>query len=348
MKADQLIFPKSSSTWALYGTTCEAVKIWVDRFQSMKLSPAVYVDADHQDEKLELTATLSSAGIKHQIATHRLPFSDCYWVNGNHFSASQQIIIDDPSKLSSLERRREQLTNVVLVLASNGFPNYLYDWGVDLTQAMCIAPDDEEGLRNWVVSQTRQPELHALILVGGKSERMGTPKMDLSYHGMPQWKYLEEICLQMGIPVFFSCREEQKDLFISTGRKVVLDRFGNIGPLGAIASAMSEHAHTSWLALACDMPGMNAEGLHHLMSHRNIQSMATAFWNNEKQWHEPLAAIWESHAKGEVFSWLAQSQCPRKLLGVLNTKSIRDADALWYQNINTPEEKSQWIKHPGE
>jgi molybdopterin-guanine dinucleotide biosynthesis protein A len=269
-------------------------------------------------------------------------------VNGNHFSAPQQIIIDDASKYPSLERRKSQLTNIALVIARNGFPQHLLDWGLDLSHAVCIDPSDEESVMGWVTAQTKLPELQALILVGGKSERMGSPKMELSYHGIPQWEYLERICHSMEISVRFGCREEQKDFFVSSGRDVVLDRFGNIGPLGAIASAMIQHPFTSWLVIACDMPGMSAEGLKHLISQRHTKSMATAFWNEEKQWHEPLAAIWESHSKGEVFSWLAQSQCPRKLLGLLKTKSIRDADAFWYKNINTPEEKALWLKHPGE
>lgn len=348
MTADQLVFPKKAKSWALFGTSCEEVKRWVDRFQSMSSVPAVYVDAAHQEMASAYSITLSEIGSSLHSQTHRLPFSDYYWVNGNHFSASQQIIIEDASKYPSLEKRKGQLTNIALVIAKNGFPKHLLDWGLDLSHAVCIHPNDKDSLNAWIASQIKRPDLQALILVGGKSERMGFPKMELSYHGMPQWEYLEKVCLSLKIPVRFSCREEQKDFFISTGREVVLDRFGNIGPLGAIASALSEHAHTSWLVLACDMPGINAEGLEYLISHRHATSMATAFWNEEKQWHEPLATIWESHAKGEVFSWLAQSQCPRKLLGVLKTKSIRDADALWYQNINTPEEKSQWIKHPDE
>ncbi len=348
MTADQLVFPKKAKSWALFGTTCEEVKRWVDTFQSMSLVPAVYVDAAHQEMTSAYSITFSVGGSSLHSHTHRLPFSDYYWVNGNHFSASQQIIIDDASKYPSLEKRKGQLTNITLVIAKNGFPNHLLDWGLDLSHAVCIDPNDKESLNAWIAAQIKLPELQALILVGGKSERMGFPKMELSYHGMPQWEYLEKICHSLKITVHFSCREEQKDFFISSGREVVLDQFGNIGPLGAVASAMSQHPTTSWLVIACDMPGMKAEGLQHLISHRHAPSMATAFWNEEKQWHEPLAAIWESHAKGEVFSWLAQSQCPRKLLGVLKTKSIRDADAMWYKNINTPEEKAHWLRHQGE
>ncbi len=348
MTADQLILPKTSKSWAIYGTHCVEIEKWVKKFQSWSLTPSLYVDAAHQEMASAYSITLSAGGSNLHSHTHRLPFCDYYLVNGNHFSALQQIIIDDASKYPSLEKRRGQLTNISLVIAKNGFPKHLLDWGLDLSQAVCVDPSDEESLRVWVTAQMRLPVLQALILVGGKSERMGSPKMELSYHGMPQWEYLEKICQSLKIPVRFSCREEQEDFFISTGREVVLDRFGNIGPLGAVASAMSQHPSASWLVIACDMPGMNAQGLQHLIANRHTQSMATAFWNEERQWHEPLAAIWESHAKGEVFSWLAQSQCPRKLLGVLKTQSIRDADALWYKNINTPEEKAHWLRHPGE
>jgi len=344
MRIDQLTFPKTAKSWAIYGTHCDSIEKWANKFQTSCLVPSLYVDAAHQEMASAYSITLSEGGSSLHSPTHRLPFSNYYWVNGNHFSAPQQIIIDDASKYPSLERRKSQLTNVALVIAKNGFPQHLLDWGLNLDQALCIDPSDEKALGIWLATQIKRPDLQALILVGGKSERMGIPKMELSYHGIPQWEYLENICHSLEIPVHFSCRQEQQDFFISAQKDVVLDRFGNIGPLGAIASAMSQHPFTSWLVIACDMPGMSAEGLACLISQRHTHSMATAFWNEEKQWHEPLAAIWESHAKGEVFSWLAQSQCPRKLLGVLKTQSIRDADALWYKNINTPEEKAHWLK----
>ncbi len=344
LSPSSLVFPRTSRAIALYGTSCDAVTQWVLKFQSMMTSPSYFVDAIHGEVEEQATVSLSSVGSQFQISSQRLPFSDFYWVNGNHFSAPIQIVINDPFKKNSLEKRKAQLTNVALVISENGIPEYLYEWGVVGSETVCLNPIDVEGLKEWVISIANESILHALVLVGGKSERMGLPKMDLNYHGVPQWKFLESVCQELNIPVVFSCREEQQDFFLSKGKEIVLDRFGSIGPLGAIASAMNSKPGVSWLVLACDMPGLNVDAIRMLIHQRNKKAMATAFRNHERQWYEPLAAIWESQSRGEVFAWLAQSQCPRKLLSVMMTQGVKEANALWYQNVNTPEEKENWLK----
>ena len=345
LSPSSLVFPKSSKAIALYGTSCDAIAELVSKFQSMMPSPSYFVDAIHGEVDEQAIVSLSSVGSQFQLNTHRLPFSDFYWVNGNHFSAPIQIVINDPLKKNSLEKRKAQLTHVALVISENGIPEHLNEWGVVGSETVCLNPGNKEGLKKWVMSIAVEPALQALVLVGGKSERMGLPKMDLNYHGVPQWKYLESVCQDLNIPVVYSCREEQQDFFLAQGKEMVLDRFGSIGPLGAIASAMNSKHGVSWLVLACDMPGLNADAIRILIHQRDKKAMATAFWNDERQWFEPLAAIWESQSRGEVFAWLAQSQCPRKLLSVIKTQGIKEADAFWYQNVNTPEEKVNWLKH---
>lgn len=343
-----LIFPKSARAVAIYGTSCERIQDWVMQFQSCMLLPSIYVDASHQEEEINSMFTMGKDGSKIQQHSHRLPFSNHYWVNGNHFSAPIQVIVDDENKVSSLERRKAQLTNVRLVISKGPMPAHLIQWEVVSEQTSILHPDDKQGLENWIRTETAVPNLEALILVGGKSERMGISKMELNYNGEPQWKYLESICTQLKLPVRFSCSLEQQDFFLSQGKDIVLDQYGSIGPLGAIASAMNKQPGVSWLVLACDMPGLNAQAVSALFHQRDLKSMATAFWNDEKAWFEPLAAIWESHSKGEVFAWLAQSQCPRKLLSLIKTKSVNNVDAQWYQNVNTPLEREQWVKRQGE
>jgi molybdopterin-guanine dinucleotide biosynthesis protein A len=341
---NSLVFPTTSKAIALYGTSCDAVAMWVSKFQSMESSPSYFVDAIHGEVEEQATVLLSSVGAQFQLSSQRLPFSEFYWVNGNHFSAPLQIVINDSSKQNSLEKRKTQLTNVALVISENGIPEHLQQWGVVGTDTVCLNPSDDEGLKKWVISIAVESFLHALVLVGGESERMGLPKMELNYHGVPQWKYLESVCQELNIPVVFSCRKEQQDFLLSKGKEIVFYSFGSIGPLGAIASAMNSKPGVSWVVLACDMPGLNAKAIRILIQQRNKKAMATAFWNDERQWFEPLAAIWESQSKGEVFAWLAQSQCPRKLLSVMKTQGVKEADALWYQNVNTPEEKDSWLK----
>jgi molybdopterin-guanine dinucleotide biosynthesis protein A len=100
--------------------------------------------------------------------------------------------------------------------------------------------------------------------------------------------------------------------------------------------------------MACDMPNWNAQAIQHLIQHRNTKAGATAFWNAHRQWHEPLAAIWEADLEGRLMQWAFVSRCPRKFLHQFPTQSVDLKDNRWVENINDQEQRNNWIKPQGE
>jgi molybdopterin-guanine dinucleotide biosynthesis protein A len=340
---------KYQTSFGIYGTTCEEVKHWVTYFQECALIPTAYLDAAHKESEVFSSLTKASGMFQLQVPGEGISPWTFHWVNGNHFPAQRQIVVHNGDKLESLAKRKEQLTDVALVIAEEGIPEHLEEWGVVGTHTVCLHPNDKAGIAAWVGQVTAPPPLAALILTGGKSERMGTDKALIQYHGQPQWQYLLEQCESMGLPAFLSVKDEaQMELRNFPTSKCIVDQWINMGPIGGILSAAKQHPQYSWMVMACDMPHWGMASMEYLLAHRNPKKMATAFWNNAKQWAEPLATIWERDASPWLSMWLMQSQCARKALGRLPIQEILPPEENWLSNINLPQEREDWIKRQGE
>ncbi len=336
---------KHQSSIGIYGTTCEDVKSWVEFFQDSANIPTAYLDAEHKEVKA-LSGITTAADMFHlQSPGQAISPWTFHWVNSNHYSAQSQIIIHNPQKIESLERRKEQLTNVQLVIAEGGFPEHLAAWGVLNENTICIDPNDKEAIGSWVKGQTPPSPLAVLILTGGQSERMGEDKAMMDYHGMPQWHFLMNEAEKLGLPVYLSVKDvEQIKQRLLPEDKCITDQWTGIGPIGAILSAQKKYPQYSWMVMACDMPDWNYSSMKHLMTNRNAKKMATAFWNDKKQWAEPLATIWERDSSPWLAMWTTQSHCARKLLARLPIDTISPLEENWLQNINFPQEREAWIK----
>lgn len=172
--------------------------------------------------------------------------------------------------------------------------------------------------------------MKGLLLVGGKSSRMGTDKSEMIFRdGLTQRergiKLLENICDE----VFISVAEGEGD-------RIIADSFGNIGPLGAIASAQKHSPEATWFILACDLPLLETTHLEALKSTHQPDSNATYFSSATDGFPEPLCAIWSpSSARFVAEAIAAGERCPRSVLTKINGQAI-DSPALWtLANTNT-------------
>jgi molybdopterin-guanine dinucleotide biosynthesis protein A len=337
-----------SLAWSIYGTTCDDVRYWADLFDQSSPRISSYLDAAHHEAT---SSNHQTAGV-HGLSSHGVFKSPSpwkiHWINGNHFEGARQIVIHNPLKVASLEKRKNQLQQLDLVISQEGIPAHLVEWGVVQSGTVCISPHDLDGIKAWIVEQIKTPPLAALILTGGKSERMGEDKAMLDYHGMPQWQYLLEQATSLQLPVFISCKIEQQSFWKSQGLSVIIDAYHDIGPLAGILSAMKAHPNYSWLVMACDMPNWNTEAMQQLISNRNVKAGATAFFNQERKWFEPLGAIWESDVEGPLHQWSWVSKCPRKFLNQIATHSLPLNGKNWVDNINDAIARDEWFKRRDE
>jgi len=181
--------------------------------------------------------------------------------------------------------------------------------------------------------------LYGLILSGGRSIRMGEDKSAISYHGNTQTTYLYNILAKFTQETYVSCRAEQKNNSHLSPYPNIDDRFVGFGPTGGILSAFQKHPNAAWLVVACDMPFISSEAIFDLIKRRNPYKLATCFLNEEKNWPEPLCAIYEPKAALKLGQFLAMGKpCPRKVLMNSNIQSLRAVDQKILGNVNTMDE----------
>lgn len=192
------------------------------------------------------------------------------------------------------------------------------------------------------VKSTAAAKLFGLVLAGGKSQRMGSDKGVMSWHGKPQREYLADLLGQYCDKTFISCRSDQKaDL---PGRQLIIDSYGDIGPSGALLSAMTAYPAAGWLVVACDLPMLDAQALEQLIEQRDKDMIATAYKSPTDGLPEPLAAIWEAKSKPILLQQLkAGIDCPRKVMINNNdqVKLIDPMSAKTLLNANTPDDVAQ-------
>lgn len=350
--------------WAIVGAPCSIIQqLARDLMAELKdYIQVAYVDADHQQVHGEENQHLASGAfieLTDKIQFNRIDRSgertlfqqrtwlndaDIVLVNGNHFPASRQIVLIDPRKEASLQKRLEQLSQVDLILLSEGqqapFEFLQARLATQAKAPVVCSLNETEKIAGFIRAhlQATTPPLLGLVLAGGKSQRMGQDKGAIDYHGQPQRTYAAELLRPFCEEVFLSVRPDQ---LASTESAFPLlpDSFLGLGPMGAILSAFQTRPDAAWLVIACDLPLLRHHTLRQLVSKRNVQRMATAFNSPVNQFPEPLIAIWEPRSYSILLQFLAQGiSCPRKAL-INNPVQLLDADVPEdLQNINYPEE----------
>ena len=183
------------------------------------------------------------------------------------------------------------------------------------------------------------PPLWGLVLAGGESRRMGLDKGQLAYVGEPQairaWCMLDAICLR----AFVSVRPGQATAEPYSQLPSIVDEDRSAkGPAAGLLAAWARFEGVAWLALATDMPFVDAEMLRELVDARDPGALATAFRGPDGK-PEPLCAIWEPYAHDAVLSRARTGN--RSLRGLLEESRIRfvePPDASKLASVNTPED----------
>jgi molybdenum cofactor guanylyltransferase len=354
--------------WAIVGAPCGNIKALADALIK-GLSPrykCAYVDAHHakDGEEAVLPGRLASGAVAEytdQIHYHQFdlkrelnPFgfrqlfqeTDLVLVNGNHQQAKAQVVIIDPSKKASLQKRLPQLLHVALFLLADGMEevyDFLQEAIPDWQAIPVLRLSETDKIVAFFQEQMQQarPKLKGLVLAGGQSLRMGQDKGAMLWHGKEQRYYMADLLGGLCQAVYISCLPEQQ-AELDANYNTLPDTFTGLGPYGAILSAFREDPDAAWLVVACDLPLLDLATLQHLQEHRNTSAIATTYASPQDGFPEPLIAIWEPKSYPVLLSFLAQGYtCPRKVLrnSEIHLITAPDADAL--RNVNTPEELEQ-------
>lgn len=360
--------------WAIIGTVCSDIQKMayqiIEKLQSdFRLA---YVDADHKsadetasgkdkNSAMDFGATLAYTD---KITFHRFDekqqwskfrfrqyfnSQDGILVNGNHFVAKKQIVVIDERKESSLQRKLDRLTDVGLFVLTEGqteiYPflkEYLPNW----QEIPTVQISEIDNIIRYIQAdlEANKPKLHALVLAGGKSQRMGRDKGLIDYHGKPQREYLYDLLEYFCDNVYFSCRPEQEDEL--SDFNTIPDMFYDLGPFGGILSAFRQNPNVAWLVVACDLPLIDEAAIQELIDHQNHSKNATAFYNETTNFPEPLITIWQPRSYPVLLQYLAQGySCPRKVLINSEIELVQPSRPKVLKNVNHPQEADDVMEY---
>lgn len=199
--------------------------------------------------------------------------------------------------------------------------------------------------------------LEVLILAGGHSSRMGSPKHLLSLPSGPLYAQLVRV-LHEAVPnirtmhVSIAARSDLdtslRDGSVSlppqgtipstsiTLKLVMDDAEQDIGPAAGLLAAHHHKPAATWLVLACDYPLIEPDAVRQLIE--SYETPATCFKNAEG-FREPLLGIWSPAALRSLVENVASGRSgPAYTLKRLDSKLITPGQETWLTNVNTKQE----------
>lgn len=346
----------ASSELVLLGTKCGVISDVVNQVsKALSNYKLAYFDASHAKDVEENTLSeyvfhhdgnvqITTSGHVNKF-TQRLQFSqyDYVFINGNHYAGSKQVVFLDSEKEASINKRIDQITDIQFFIKSStdvevfqSLKDKFSNWK-EIPQYEIL---DVENITKHIseLIQETIPTVKGLVLIGGKSTRMGTDKSQLNYFGKPQKEYVKELLEKNNLKTYYSVQND------AGNQNEIHDAFLNLGPFGGICSAFQKDPNSAWLVLATDVPFVNDALIQLLLEKRNPSKVATAIKGKGKEFVEPLITIYEPKAYPILLQYLAQGySCPRKTLINSDVEIVEIDDAL-IRNINTPEEFKEVLK----
>ena len=216
-------------------------------------------------------------------------------------------IVCDPETLLGIATDRKD---------TGGFPAgtavyHLNDWDGIAGAIRAYVEEMQERPRDKQKSRGGEEErVGMLLLMGGKSTRMGTAKAQLLYEGEPFWKRIAGQMAACG-PLYLSVAKNseytaKENLFVPC-RGVIPDEIEAVGPMGGIYSAMRGLEEDAFFVCACDMP---------LMSRGYIEALL-AFWR-ERSEKEVWDGLMVRNRQGRIYTTAGIYH--RRMLPVLEEK----------------------------
>lgn len=176
--------------------------------------------------------------------------------------------------------------------------------------------------------------MKGLVLAGGRSSRMGTPKAELNYYGEPEYRRCIKLLSSVCDEVFLSTSNFWAPSLKVENVTVLPDSGVSQGPLSGIAAAFEQRPHSAFVVLACDMPYFGTEALSELVAQRDAGMQATCF-ALDGVIPEPLCAIYEPSCAQGIRDALANDvRCARRALDSMRMKRVIPSDRNWVRNMN--------------
>lgn len=188
----------------------------------------------------------------------------------------------------------------------------------------------------------------AVLLVAGRSTRMGRDKALVEIDGGPAWRRQRDLLARLGAAeIFLSARPEQAEWTRrAEGFAATLhDAFSDCGPISGLTAALERSASPFVVALAIDLPRMTPAWFEDLLARCTA---GVGVVGRHGEFFEPLAAVyprdaiwlaWEALARGDYSLQRLVSRAVRE--GLLREREIGADELAWFENRNEPGESPQ-------
>ena len=187
------------------------------------------------------------------------------------------------------------------------------------------------------------PKIAGIVLIGGKSQRMGSPKACLEINGEKLAIRTAKLLKLFTDEVYYSGRKEQLTLLEETSHQFIPDTYFDIGPMAGILSAFEWTGKTRpLLVTATDMPFLDKNTIQKLLSMRDLSKLATMYYHKNSGFLEPLCALYEINAYNVLLNARKKGKYAFHRIfdrNKLNLLPVTEEKAL--TNINSPDQLNE-------
>jgi molybdopterin-guanine dinucleotide biosynthesis protein A len=182
----------------------------------------------------------------------------------------------------------------------------------------------------------------AIVLAGGRSERMGQDKALLRHDGLTLLETVVSTLRPFACEIVIVADRAEK--YALPGCRTVGDDYQQTGPLGGIVTGLRTLGAGSHLVVACDMPSLQPAVL------RLLRDVAGPEWDAVVPEIggrlEPLCALYTDTALPALEHFLADGgRALHRALGTIRTRVVPEAELrrhdptlLTFTNLNTPDD----------
>lgn len=181
----------------------------------------------------------------------------------------------------------------------------------------------------------------AIILVGGKSSRMGRPKALLPFDGEPLIVHvLRRLTEMFAEAVVVAAPEQELPELPAT---IVRDEVAYQGPVSGIYHGLKASSKEICFVTSCDAPFLNLKLIAHLLAQLSDNDIVVPYWEERFQ---PLHAVYRTSVAPLLKEQLSRGELrPIFLFDKVRTRKVNedeirrfDPEGLSLLNMNSPDE----------
>jgi len=181
-------------------------------------------------------------------------------------------------------------------------------------------------------------EVNGVVLIGGRSRRMGQPKQSLAFRGSTLTEAVVRALQPHVARVVLAGSGPVPEALEMLER--LADPPDVAGPMAGVAAAMRWSPESAWIVAACDMPRISAEAIRWLTEQRRPDAWAVLPRSRAGN-VEALLAVYEPQARPLIEAQIADGRWGLHHLtdhDHVSSPTIPTELAEAWTNVNTPEE----------